>query len=98
MRSGLLSAAIFTPTWDHRMSRGSPEIRCAPRLEEEENKRNYYSAPLSELRKEYTSEAQKKFLEEQIVAKQAGEAHPQATQIKCAVDVHSMQIKCAVGA
>jgi hypothetical protein len=33
--------------------------------------------PLSELRKLYTSDAQKKFLEEQIVAKQPGRCHPQ---------------------
>ena len=34
----------------------------------EENKKNYVSLPLSELRKMYTTPAQVKFLEEQVIA------------------------------
>ncbi|CAE7822071.1 unnamed protein product, partial [Symbiodinium sp. CCMP2456] len=41
---------------------------------------NWLSLPLSELRKLYTGEVGKKFLEEQVVAKQRGVPHPQDTK------------------
>ena len=42
------------------------------------NKENWASLPLCELRKLYATEVEKKFLDEQVVAKQRGIPHPQA--------------------
>lgn len=41
---------------------------CMPRKDSVTNKENWISLPLSDLRKIYTTETQKKFLEEQVVA------------------------------
>ena len=41
---------------------------CMLRKDTQTNKENWISLPLSDLRKMYTTEAQQKFLEEQVVA------------------------------
>ena len=46
-------------------------------LSKEEDKAKWVELPLSQLRKEFTSEAEKRFLQEKIVNVQPGRAHPQ---------------------
>ena len=53
------------------------------------NKENWISLPLAELRKQFTTDTEKKFLEEQIVAKQRGKAHPQDCVLHAYINTHT---------
>ena len=73
-------------TWRQPAALGFSSVpcMCAPqrtfkvRKDTVTNKENWVSLPLCELRKLYATEVEKKFLDEQVVAKQRGIPHPQA--------------------
>ena len=57
------------------------------RMSEKKNTTEFIELPLEDLRQMFTSDAQKKFLQEQVVEKQKGTAHPQDGSAWWMVDV-----------
>ena len=91
MKSNLNSRSDLAGTQHHRLN--SIINVHSPRMAQRKTSDVYVELPLEDLKKTYTTEAQKKFLNETIL-KQPGRPHPQDC---CDLDMLLMlKLKCAM--